>query len=205
MTPTFPLIAPRFTPPLDPQFRPAALANRAFRQEVEASGAGVPLVIGLERSDGACRATRPWPSPTDTRAPRPTWPTPSGIVKFLLWARGGWKVYAGGPTGVGEHLARVYSPGGAARVRLPLHGRAGLPAPVHRRACAAGEVPPAARERAGPGPPPGRLPHRLRPGRVRPESVGRGGRTGRSSARRSSGSPAARPTRTTTTATSWPR
>ena len=41
------LITPRFVPPLEPEFRPAALANRAFRAEVAASGQGLPLIIGL--------------------------------------------------------------------------------------------------------------------------------------------------------------
>lgn len=35
------------------------------------------------------------------------------IVKFLLWQRGGWKVYAGGPAAIGQHLRQVYAPGGA--------------------------------------------------------------------------------------------
>ncbi|HEX72390.1 MAG TPA: ROK family protein, partial [Candidatus Hydrogenedentes bacterium] len=46
------LVKPRFIPPLDAGFRPAVLANRAFQQRVDAAG-GVPLVLGLERSNGA--------------------------------------------------------------------------------------------------------------------------------------------------------
>ena len=53
MTSPFHLISPRFVPPLEPEFRPAVLANRAFREEVAASGRGTPLIIGLARSDGA--------------------------------------------------------------------------------------------------------------------------------------------------------
>jgi hypothetical protein len=41
---------PQLIPPLDPDFRPAVLANRAFRKDVEKEG--VPLVIGLERNEG---------------------------------------------------------------------------------------------------------------------------------------------------------
>ncbi len=50
MSQPFNLVKPLFIPPLDPGFRPAALANRAFREAV--AGVGVPLVLGLERSDG---------------------------------------------------------------------------------------------------------------------------------------------------------
>ena len=34
------------------------------------------------------------------------------IVKFLLWARGGWKVTIGGPRSIGQHIAKVYAPDG---------------------------------------------------------------------------------------------
>ena len=46
------LIKPKIVPPLDSDFRPAALANRSFREGVKASGQGVPLAIALERRDG---------------------------------------------------------------------------------------------------------------------------------------------------------
>ena len=49
----FKLVAPKLVPPLDPDFRPAALANRAFRKEVAESGKGAPLVLALARPDGA--------------------------------------------------------------------------------------------------------------------------------------------------------
>ena len=47
----FRLIKPGFVPPLDEDFCPAVLANRAFLDEVRRVG-GEPLVIGLERAGG---------------------------------------------------------------------------------------------------------------------------------------------------------
>lgn len=38
-------------PPLDPEFRPAVLAHRRFRQSVEHHGGGEPLILALERAD----------------------------------------------------------------------------------------------------------------------------------------------------------
>jgi hypothetical protein len=35
------------------------------------------------------------------------------LVKFLLWARGGWKIHFGGPSAICEHIGRCYSPQGA--------------------------------------------------------------------------------------------
>ncbi len=108
----FNLTQPRFVPPLDASFRPAILANRAFLKEVDASGVGVPLVLALERADGSV-------SRFDTRAFPDGHPRAEAnlfyaerLVKFLLWQRGGWKLYVGGPRSVGEHLTRVYSPEG---------------------------------------------------------------------------------------------
>jgi hypothetical protein len=47
------LVAPQVMPPLNGIFRPAVLANGVFRETVKATGRGVPLKIGLERSDGS--------------------------------------------------------------------------------------------------------------------------------------------------------
>jgi predicted NBD/HSP70 family sugar kinase len=46
------LVAPRVTPVLDPRFRPAVLANRAFREQVQASGNPVSVGLALEQTDG---------------------------------------------------------------------------------------------------------------------------------------------------------
>ena len=36
----------------------------------------------------------------------------AGLLQFLLWQRGACRVYAGGPAGIGEHLAGLYSTSG---------------------------------------------------------------------------------------------
>jgi len=113
MADAFKLVAPVFVPPLDEGFRPAVLANRAFLKEVEESGAGVPLVLALERADGSI-------SRFDTRVFPEGHPRAEAdlryverLVKFLLWQRGGWRVYVGGPKFIADFLAKDYAPGGA--------------------------------------------------------------------------------------------
>lgn len=100
-------------PPLDTGFVPASLVNRGFREMVRAAGGGVPLVLGIERGDGAVSVyeTRVF-APDDPRAPL-NLPYAERIVKFLLWQRGGWKVHAGGPAAIGDHLRATYAEGGA--------------------------------------------------------------------------------------------
>ncbi len=109
------LVKPKLVPPLDNEFRPAVLANRAFQDAVKASGAGVPLVFGLERADGALSRfeTTVWPDDHPQAAANLTYA--ERLVKFLLWQRGGWKVYVGGPTTVGRHIQATYAPTGARR------------------------------------------------------------------------------------------
>jgi len=106
------LVKPRFVPPLDEEFRPAALANRLFQQEVAGAGGGVPLILALERSDGEI-------SRFETRILPENHPQAAAnhfyverLVKFLLWQRGGWKVYVGGPVSVGAYIQQCYSPQG---------------------------------------------------------------------------------------------
>ncbi len=106
----FKLVSPRFVPRLEPEFRPAVLANRAFQAATVADG--VPLVIGLERD-------RQQVSRFETRVfpdghPRATanFRYVERLVKFLLWQRGGHEVYIGGPRHVGELIRQYYSPQG---------------------------------------------------------------------------------------------
>jgi predicted NBD/HSP70 family sugar kinase len=137
------LVAPAFVPPLEFEFRPAALATRAFRQEVAASGRGVPLVIGLERSDGAASRfeTVAFPDGHPRAAANLTYA--ERLVKFLLWARGGWKLTIGGPQTVADYVARTYAPGGARAFDYHFLGETVYGRSFTVVGCRADEVPPA--------------------------------------------------------------
>src|SRR5512135_2784785 len=106
------LIKPRFVPPLDEDFAPAVLANRAFQKQVDASGAGVPLVLGLERTEGEVSryATRVWPEDHPQAAANLMYA--ERLFKFLLWQRGGWTAYVGGPHAIGDYIQKCYAPHG---------------------------------------------------------------------------------------------
>lgn len=106
------LIKPKFTPPLDDDFRPAILANRQFQNDVALSGQGVPLVIALERSDGTISRFETTIFPDDHPLAPANLPYTERLVKFLLWQRGGWKVYIGGSPAVADYIDSVYSPAG---------------------------------------------------------------------------------------------
>jgi predicted NBD/HSP70 family sugar kinase len=106
------LAAPRIVSPLQPHFRPAALAHRAFAEMVHVSGGGEPLVIAIERDGGAV-------SRYETVCLNPAHPESvlnlelaERLVKLLLWARGGWRLVVGGPSRVGEHVRAALADGG---------------------------------------------------------------------------------------------
>ena len=135
-------ITPKFIPPLNPDFHPAALFNRAYRIEIERTGQSQPLVLGVERSDGTCSRfeTRvftdihPWSTYNNFYIER--------IVKFLLWQRGGFKVYVGGPHATGEHIRNLYSPTGIRKFDYHFMGGQVYERTFEVILCTPAEVPP---------------------------------------------------------------
>jgi predicted NBD/HSP70 family sugar kinase len=103
-------LQPAIKAPLDPGFLPAVLFNRNYVQSARASGKAVPLVLGLERECGLVSRFETIVNPT---ADAETLLYVERIVKFLLWARGGWKLHVGGPTAIGESIRKTYSARGA--------------------------------------------------------------------------------------------
>lgn len=103
-----PLAAPKITPVLDAAFRPAVLATRAWRALVRASGAPVLVQLALEQGDGSVFRF-------DTDVLPSGHPQADGnivhlerLVKFLLWSRGGWRIYVDGPAELAAALAAHY-------------------------------------------------------------------------------------------------
>ncbi len=131
------MVSPKFVPPLDPQFQPAVLANRAYERRVAASPRRERLVLAVEREDGRVnRLTLETVDPlsADTRQ------YVERLAKFMLWGWGGWRLYVGGSAELAGWLAAAYRPGGARAFDAELMGR------VYERtfevvACAPDEVP----------------------------------------------------------------
>ncbi len=107
------LVAPQICPPLDPQFRPAVLANHAFVDGVQASGKGVPLVIGLERENGLISVFETQAYASGSAMAPANLPYVERLVKTLLWQRGGWRIVVGGSEEIGQHIREAYSAEGA--------------------------------------------------------------------------------------------
>ena len=103
-----PLVAPRMTPVLDHSFRPAALAKRAFDELVALVPNAVPVRIALEQNSESV-------SHFQTRILPENHPQSAGnfvylerILKFLIWSRGGWRIYFDGPSSLAQKLSAHY-------------------------------------------------------------------------------------------------
>jgi predicted NBD/HSP70 family sugar kinase len=149
MTGEFPLPEPRFPPPLDPEYRPAVLAHQAFLHEVEISGSGVPLVLGLERLGGSVSRYETHIHAQDHAQSGANHFHAERLLKFLLWQRGAWRVFVGGPPSIGERLKRTYAPGGSRAFDADFLGRQVYQKPFTVVPCAVEDVP-AERERERP-------------------------------------------------------
>lgn len=107
------LVIPQIQPALDNEFRPAVLVNRKFRAQTAA--VGVPLVIGLERCEGEVSRFEGKVFPSGHPKAEANLDYVERLVKFLLWQRGAWRVYIGGPREVGEYIYKCYAPDGERR------------------------------------------------------------------------------------------
>ena len=136
---SFALISPFVEPPLDETFRPAVLANRAFRAAV-ASG-GKRLVLGLERSQSELSRFETLVFPEGHPEFESNFRYVERIVKFLLWQRGGHKLHVGGPRGIADHLRRLYSADGTQKFDFHFMGEQVYEMPFTVISCHADEVP----------------------------------------------------------------
>ncbi len=110
-------IPPQLAAELDPGFRPAVLANRSYRQAAFDSGRARRLSLALERNRGLVSRCDLDLLPAGTGRDDDSYRYVERIVKFLLWAKGGWKLYVAGddPSVHGEiarKLAAAYSKDG---------------------------------------------------------------------------------------------
>ena len=116
-------VHPALTPSLDPGFIPAELWNRAYRARCAADPGAHPLAIALERADGTISRfdTRVLPHTGENVALNRKYV--ERLVKFLLWAHGGWRVLIGGDPAVAEMVRAIYSVDGTRKFDRDFIGR----------------------------------------------------------------------------------
>jgi predicted NBD/HSP70 family sugar kinase len=128
-------------PALDPAFFPAALWNRAYRAQVEASGNPADVSIALLRPGGNCSVfntrIRGAEDGVDGTALRYL----ERIVKFRLWQCGASRVLISGCDALTNELAATYAPGGARSFDHEFFSDRVFGEALEIAPCAAGELP----------------------------------------------------------------
>jgi predicted NBD/HSP70 family sugar kinase len=100
---------PKITAPLDPGFQPFSLASRRFREAVATAAKKQKLAISLERNAGLVTRWDLEVLPSDARYDVDSLRYVERTIKFLLWARGGWKLYLAGSQQLCEQIRECYS------------------------------------------------------------------------------------------------
>ncbi len=127
--------------PLDPAFYPASLFEEDYLQRLEKTER---LIIAVEREHRCvcCRTLAVAPESAGLRTE--TLRYVDRIVKFMLWACGGWKLYIGGAEWIGRHMAQTYSSSGSRAFDVTLMER--VYARPFEVVCCTPEAVPAAKE-----------------------------------------------------------
>jgi predicted NBD/HSP70 family sugar kinase len=116
------------------------LANRAFQKEL--GSAGEPLIIGLERENQAFSRYETMVFPESHPRAAANVPYVERIVKFLLWQRGGFRIYIGGSASVAAALQKMYSPGGERKFDYHFFSDQVYEQPLYIIPCSREDVPP---------------------------------------------------------------
>jgi predicted NBD/HSP70 family sugar kinase len=113
---------PRIKPPLDEHFRPAALAHRAWAEAVAASAHPVPAWLALEQADGSVFHFSTPLLPEDAPGAESNFFYLERYLKFLLWSRGGYRVYFDGPAALGRRLQEHFRTSATGRFDAAIMG-----------------------------------------------------------------------------------
>ncbi len=130
------LPVPRVAAVLDPGFRPAVLARRAFAIQAQ-----VPVRLAIEQADGSVfhQSTAILPAGHPHAAVNNFFV--ERLVKFLLWSRGGWRIWVDGPAELGDSLRQHYSEDATGRFDSEIIGERIYDRPIQIET--ARELPPA--------------------------------------------------------------
>jgi predicted NBD/HSP70 family sugar kinase len=110
-TSTFELPEPALMPPLDPLFRPAALACRAFQQRARDTGQPVHARMALEQKDGSVSRFETDLVPAGEPGEEQSFRMLERLVKLALWSHGGFRIYLDAPPTMVERLRAHFSEG----------------------------------------------------------------------------------------------
>jgi predicted NBD/HSP70 family sugar kinase len=134
------LPAPGVAAKLDPLFRPAALARRAFEQHARETGHPVRVRFALEQSGGAVSQFATELAPESDPAAAANFGMLERLVKLALWSHGGYRIHLDAPPNLVEHLRVHFRDSATGRFDSDTVGRGVYDRPIE--VLAAHELPP---------------------------------------------------------------
>jgi predicted NBD/HSP70 family sugar kinase len=117
------VITPKHRPPLDPDFVPAALWNRAYEGWTAVDPASTPLVIAVTRPDGTVFSHRTRVLPHEGENIPINLKYVERIVKLMLWLKGGSGIVIANHPELARRIANLYMPGGSRSFDCDVVGR----------------------------------------------------------------------------------
>ncbi|MGD0121721.1 MAG: ROK family protein [Candidatus Limnocylindrales bacterium] len=109
------LVQGRVSPPLDPGFRPAVLARRKLADAARLSRRSLPASIAVEQPGASVYLRETWVFSEGDPAGPASNALCERLVKTMLWARGGCRIWVDGPDDLAAALRRHYSEDAAGR------------------------------------------------------------------------------------------
>jgi predicted NBD/HSP70 family sugar kinase len=109
------LVPAHVAAPLDPDFRPAALAGRELAAAIAQSGAGVRVSLAVEAPGGQVCVRDATVFEDGHPEAAAGYGLCERLVKSMLWSRGGCRVWVDGPAGLVQSLRRHYAEDSAGR------------------------------------------------------------------------------------------
>ncbi len=103
------LVEGRISPPLDPGFRPAVLARRKLVDAASRSRRSLPVAIAVEQPGGSVYLRETWAFSEGDPAGPVGHALGERLVKSMLWARGGSRIWVDGPDDLVAALRHHYS------------------------------------------------------------------------------------------------
>ena len=116
-------VKPRVVPPLDADFRPAYLGNRAFLAAARESGRSVPVAFALQRPNGSVSVYRTLVLADGDERAAANSTYAERVLKFLLWQKGSARVLVSGPPEIVAAPAGLLPGGRRASLRCRVHGQ----------------------------------------------------------------------------------
>ncbi len=102
----------KIKPVLDPDFTPAVLWNTKYRELVAKNAKSRDIQISLKRSRGTVSVFKTAVFPNESQFTDVNLKYVERLVKFLLWAKGGYEVTISGASEIGDAVNELYSANG---------------------------------------------------------------------------------------------